>query len=157
MNRVLNLLVLRQAQDERFFLKWTGIWNSYLDDERLKNPEQPFYYFNELLWQIQDIRTSEKRFYHKIADIYATSVDHDPAQQVSIDFFKTVQNKLHWATTGNTSAPRMTPSIRSALRDLNIDEVIVVYPGGKRFSLAERLEAVPLKYLAGNDYFHSKE
>ncbi len=75
-----------------------------LDDERLKNPDQPFDYFDELLRRIQDIRTSEKRFYQKITDIYATSVDYDPTQMVSIDFFKTVQNKLHWAITGNTAA-----------------------------------------------------
>lgn len=75
-----------------------------LDDERLKNPDQPFDYFDELLRRIQDIRTSEKRFYQKITDIYATSVDYDPAQEVSIGFFKTVQNKLHWAITGNTAA-----------------------------------------------------
>ena len=75
-----------------------------MDDERLKNPDQPFDYFDELLRRIQDIRTSEKRFYQKITDIYATSVDYDPTQQVSIEFFKTVQNKLHWAITGNTTA-----------------------------------------------------
>jgi len=75
-----------------------------LDDERLKNPDQPFDYFDELLQRIQDIRTSEKRFYQKITDIYATSVDYDPTQQVSINFFKTVQNKLHWAITGKTAA-----------------------------------------------------
>jgi hypothetical protein len=75
-----------------------------LDDERLKNPYQPFDYFDELLRRIQDIRTSEKRFYQKITDIYATSVDYDPTQAVSIHFFKTVQNKLHWAITGNTAA-----------------------------------------------------
>jgi hypothetical protein len=75
-----------------------------LDDERLKNPDMPFDYFDELLRRIQDIRTSEKRFYQKITDIYATSGDYDPTQEVSVDFFKTVQNKLHWAITGNTAA-----------------------------------------------------
>jgi len=49
-----------------------------LDDERLKNPDQPFDYFDELLRRIQDIRTSERRFYQKITDIYATSIDYDP-------------------------------------------------------------------------------
>jgi len=75
-----------------------------LDDERLKNPDQPFDYFDELIRRIQDIRTSERRFYQKITDIYATSIDYDPTQEVSIDFFKTVQNKLHWAITGQTAA-----------------------------------------------------
>lgn len=75
-----------------------------LDDERLKNPDLPFDYFEELTQRIQDIRTSEKRFYRKITDIYATSVDYDPTLEISIDFFKTVQNKLHWAITGNTAS-----------------------------------------------------
>ncbi|MBU0676349.1 MAG: virulence RhuM family protein [Proteobacteria bacterium] len=75
-----------------------------LDDERLKNPDQPFDYFDELLRRIQDIRTSEKRFYRKITDIYATSIDYDPTLDISINFFKTVQNKMHWAITGQTAA-----------------------------------------------------
>jgi hypothetical protein len=75
-----------------------------LDDERLKNPDQPFDYFEELLRRIQDIRTSERRFYQKITDIYATSIDYDPTQPDSIEFFQTVQNKMHWAITGQTAA-----------------------------------------------------
>ena len=75
-----------------------------LDDERLKNPDLPFDYFEELLRRIQDIRTSERRFYQKITDIYATSLDYDPTQDASIAFFKTVQNKMHWAITGQTAA-----------------------------------------------------
>jgi len=75
-----------------------------LDDERLKNPDLPFDYFEELLRRIQDIRTSERRFYQKITDIYATSIDYDPTDDASITFFKTVQNKLHWAITGQTAA-----------------------------------------------------
>lgn len=75
-----------------------------LDDERLKNPDQPFDYFEELTRRIQDIRTSEKRFYQKITDIYATSADYDPTLDASIQFFKTVQNKVHWAITGKTAA-----------------------------------------------------
>jgi hypothetical protein len=75
-----------------------------VDDERLKNPDLPFDYFDELLRRIQDIRTSEKRFYRKITDIYATSIDYDPTLDISINFFKTVQNKMHWAITGRTAA-----------------------------------------------------
>lgn len=75
-----------------------------LDDERLKNPDQPFDYFEELTRRIQDIRTSERRFYQKITDIYATSVDYDPTHEISLAFFKTVQNKVHWAITGQTAA-----------------------------------------------------
>lgn len=75
-----------------------------LDDERLKNPNLPFDYFEELLKRIQDIRTSERRFYQKITDIYATSTDYDPTLETSIVFFQTVQNKMHWAITGKTAA-----------------------------------------------------
>jgi hypothetical protein len=75
-----------------------------LDEERLKNPDQPFDYFEELAQKIQDIRTSEKRFYRKITDIYALSIDYDPTADISINFFKTVQNKLHWAVTGQTAS-----------------------------------------------------
>lgn len=75
-----------------------------LDDERLKNPDQPFDYFEELTRRIQDIRTSERRFYQKITDIYATSIDYDPTHEISLTFFKTVQNKVHWAITGQTAA-----------------------------------------------------
>lgn len=75
-----------------------------MDDERLKNPDVPFDYFDELIRRIRDIRTSEKRFYQKITDIYATSVDYDPTLETSILFFKTVQNKMHWAITGQTAA-----------------------------------------------------
>ncbi len=75
-----------------------------LDDERLKNPDHPFDYFDELLRRIQEIRTSERRFYQKITDIYATSVDYDPTSEISLTFYKTVQNKMHWAITGMTAA-----------------------------------------------------
>ena len=75
-----------------------------MDDERLKNPDQPFDYFEELMRRIQGIRTSERRFYQKITEIYATSIDYDPTQELSIRFFKTVQNKVHWAITGQTAA-----------------------------------------------------
>ncbi len=75
-----------------------------IDIERLKNPDLPFDYFEELERTIADIRASEKRFYRKITDIYATSVDYDPTNDQSILFFKTIQNKVHYAITGNTAA-----------------------------------------------------
>jgi hypothetical protein len=75
-----------------------------LDDERLKNPDLPFDYFDELLQRIQDIRTSERRFYQKITDVYATSIDYDPTAPLTQTFYATVQNKLHWAITGLTAA-----------------------------------------------------
>ena len=75
-----------------------------MDDERLKNPDLPFDYFEELSRRISDIRTSEKRFYRKITDIYATSVDYNPKAKQSVLFFQTVQNKVHYAITGQTAA-----------------------------------------------------
>ena len=91
-----------------------------LDDERLKNPDQPFDYFEELMRRIQDIRTSERRFYQKITDIYATSIDYDPTQEVSIVFFKTVQNKVHWAITGQTAAEIVHDRVDAAKPNLGL-------------------------------------
>jgi hypothetical protein len=61
-------------------------------------------YFDELLSRIRDIRSSEKVFYRKILDIYATSIDYDPKAEITQEFFKTVQNKMHFAIHGNTAA-----------------------------------------------------
>ena len=75
-----------------------------LDDERLKNPGQGRDYFDELTSRLQDIRTSERRFYQKITDIYATSVDYDASAELTQAFFATVQNKVHFAIHGHTAA-----------------------------------------------------
>ncbi|NUN60150.1 MAG: virulence RhuM family protein [Burkholderiaceae bacterium] len=77
-----------------------------MDDERLKNPPGPGHtdYFDELLARIRDIRSSERRFYQKVLDIYATSVDYAPDTELAQQFFATVQNKMHWATHGHTAA-----------------------------------------------------
>ena len=77
-----------------------------MDDERLKNPlgKGQKDYFDEQLERIRDIRSSERRFYQKVLDIYATSVDYTPEAEVSQQFFATVQNKMHWAAHGQTAA-----------------------------------------------------
>ena len=78
-----------------------------MDDERLKNPYSPFGtdYFEEQLARIRDIRSSERRLYQKITDIYAQcSADYDSQSDSTIKFYATVQNKLHWAITGQTAA-----------------------------------------------------
>jgi len=78
-----------------------------MDDERLKNPDNPFGkdYFDEQLARIRDIRSSERRFYQKITDIYAQcSSDYDPNSSETKEFYATVQNKLHFAITGQTAA-----------------------------------------------------
>jgi hypothetical protein len=74
-----------------------------MDDERLKNLGGGFYW-KELLQRIRDIRASEKVFYRQILDIYATSIDYDPKAEVSLEFFKKVQNKIHYAVHGQTAA-----------------------------------------------------
>ena len=74
-----------------------------LDDERLKR-ESSGNYFDELLARIRDIRSSEKVFWRKVLDIYATSIDYDPRTETSQQFFATVQNKMHWAAHGHTAA-----------------------------------------------------
>ena len=76
-----------------------------LDDKRLEQGKAfGKDYFDELLERIREIRASERRFYQKITDIYALSVDYDKDAPVTKDFFATVQNKLHWAITGKTAA-----------------------------------------------------
>ena len=74
-----------------------------LDDERLKR-RGGGNYFEELLARIRDIRSSEKVFWRKVLDIYATSIDYDPAAETTQLFFQTVQNKMHWAAHGQTAA-----------------------------------------------------
>ena len=78
-----------------------------LDDERLKQGTAFFGkdYFDELLERIREIRASERRFYQKITDIYAQcSIDYDPKSDITLSFYKKVQNKMHWAITGKTAA-----------------------------------------------------
>jgi len=78
-----------------------------MDDERLKNPNNIFGkdYFDEQLARIRDIRSSERRFYQKITDIFSQcSADYNVDAQITKDFFAMVQNKLHWAITGQTAA-----------------------------------------------------
>ena len=77
-----------------------------IDDERLKNGGSILTekYFDELLERIREIRLSERRFYQKITDIYATSIDYDKTSKTTLEFFKKVQNKMHYSVTGNTAA-----------------------------------------------------
>ena len=95
------------------FRKWaTAIIHEYtikgfaMDDERLKNDGTVLgkKYFEEQLQRIREIRLSERKFYQKITDIYATAIDYDVTAQATQRFFATVQNKLHWAIHGQTAA-----------------------------------------------------
>lgn len=110
------------------FRNWaTGILTEYmkkgfvLNDARLKHPKQfGDDYFDELLARIRDIRASEKRFYLKVRDIYALSVDYDPKLEVTRDFFATVQNKLHYAVHGMTAAELVVSRVDSEKNDMGL-------------------------------------
>ena len=92
------------------FRKWaTALIKEYLikgfamNDDRLKDAGGGNY-FDELLARIRDIRSSEKVFWRKVLDIFATSIDYDATTSLAVDFFKTIQNKMHWAAHGHTAA-----------------------------------------------------
>jgi len=89
---------------KQFAIKWY-----VLDNERLKNwtflGEE---YYQDLLWEIREIRASERRFYQKITDIYTTAVDYDSESPLTKEFFATVQNKLHYAIHGHTAPELIT-------------------------------------------------
>ncbi|MCK9638970.1 MAG: virulence RhuM family protein [Prolixibacteraceae bacterium] len=94
-----------------------------MDDERLKNPNNIFGkdYFEEQLARIRDIRSSERRFYQKITDIYTQcSADYNVETQATKEFFATVQNKLHWAITGQTAAELIAARVDSAKENMGL-------------------------------------
>ena len=99
---------IRATQFRRWvtnILKTFTIQGYVLDKERMKNGS--FIdkdYFEKLLEEIREIRLSERRFYQKVTDIYATSIDYDPKSPISINFFKKVQNKIHYAVSKQTAA-----------------------------------------------------
>ena len=107
-----------------------------LNDERLKNNgTSP--YFEELLARIRDIRSSEKVFWRKILDIYATSIDYNPKDKLSIDFFKTVQNKMHYATHGNTAAEVIFTRVDSKKENLGLTNFKGNYPTKSETEIAK--------------------
>ena len=107
----------------------SGVLKEYLikgfamDDERLKNPQNIFGkdYFEEQLARIRDIRSSERRFYQKITDIYSQcSADYDVNEEVTKTFFATVQNKLHWAITGQTATELIAGRADSTQKNMGL-------------------------------------
>lgn len=100
---------VKSKRGTQFRIWATNILKEYMkkgfamDDERLKNLGGGGY-FKELLERIRDIRASEKVFYRQVLEIYATSIDYDPKAEISIQFFKKVQNKIHYAIHGQTAA-----------------------------------------------------
>lgn len=113
-----------------------------MDDARLKDPEAD--YFEELLARIRDIRASEKLFYKKVLDIYATAVDYDPRAEASQQFFQTVQNKMHHAAHGQTAAETKVARADAAKPMMGLTS----WPGEKRGALPARADAqVAKNYL----------
>jgi hypothetical protein len=100
---------VNSAKATKFRIWATAVLNEYIrkgfaiDDNRLKNLGGGGYW-KELIERIRDIRSSEKVFYRQVLDIYATSIDYDPKADISIEFFKRVQNKIHYAVHGQTAA-----------------------------------------------------
>lgn len=93
-----------------------------MDDARLKEPRGPgdVRYFEELLARIRDIRSSEKVFWRKVLDIYATSIDYDRSAEASRALFKTVQNKMHWAAHGHTAAEIIAARADASLPNMGL-------------------------------------
>jgi len=97
-NRGIQFRTWATAQLKEFLTK-----GFVMDDERLKTPDSSVF-FDQLLARVRDIRSSEKVFWRKVCDIYATSIDYDGRAELSQAFFAQVQNKMHWAAHGHTAA-----------------------------------------------------
>ena len=125
------------------FRKWaTALIKEYLikgfamNDELLKQAGGGNY-FDELLARIRDIRSSEKVFWRKILDIYATSIDYDPKTEQSVTFFKTVQNKMHWATHGETVAETIYNRVDSTKEHIGLTSFAGDVPIKKETEIAK--------------------
>jgi hypothetical protein len=114
-----------------------------MDDARLKDPDAD--YFEELLARIRDIRASEKLFYKKVLDIYATAVDYDPRAEASQQFFQTVQNKMHHAAHGQTAAETKVARADAAKPMMGLTS----WPGETRGQLPTRADAQVAKNYLG--------
>ena len=132
------------------FRKWaTALIKEYLikgfamNDELLKEAGGGNY-FDELLARIRDIRSSEKVFWRKVLDIYATSIDYDPNTEQSILFFKTVQNKMHWASHGETAAETIYKRVDSSKEHIGLTNFKGEIPTKKEVEIAKN-------YLSENE------
>jgi hypothetical protein len=144
---------VRSARGVQFRQWATGRLREYLikgfamDDERLKEPPGPdaHGYFEELLDRIRDIRSSERVFWRKVLDIYATSVDYSASAEASQTFFATVQNKMHWAAHGHTAAEVVTERVDAAKPNLGMTHV---RPRGR---IRRQDVAIAKNYLTGDE------
>ena len=125
------------------FRKWaTVLIKEYLikgfamNDELLKEAGGGNY-FDELLARIRDIRSSEKVFWRKVLDIYATSIDYDPRTEQSASFFRTVQNKMHWATHGKTAAEIVYHRVDATKENIGLTNFKGEIPSKKEVEIAK--------------------
>ncbi len=128
-----------------------------MDDERLKQAGGGNY-FDELLARIRDIRSSEKVFWRKVLDIYATSIDYTPDAEISKEFFRVIQNKMHWAAHGHTAAEIIEKRADSGLPNMGLtswtgakprkDDVTVAknYLSEKELTLLNRIVTAYLEF-----------
>lgn len=107
-----------------------------MNDELLKNAGGGNY-FEELLERIRDIRSSEKVFWRKVLDIYATSIDYDPKLEISVKFFQTVQNKMHFAAHGNTAAEVIYKRIDAGKPNLGLTHIKGTKPTKQETEIAK--------------------
>jgi hypothetical protein len=107
-----------------------------MDDERLKQAGGGNY-FEELLARIRDIRSSEKVFWRKVLDIYATSIDYDPSAEMTQTFFQTVQNKMHWAAHGHTAAEVVAGRADAAKPHMGLTSWTGMNPGPSDIEIAK--------------------
>jgi len=125
------------------FRQWaTGRLKEYIvkgftmNDELLKEAGGGNY-FEELLARIRDIRSSEKVFWRKVLDIYATSIDYDPKAETSIRFFQTVQNKMHWAAHGHTAAEIVYQRADSTKQNMGLTNFKGIKPTKQEVQIAK--------------------
>ncbi len=125
------------------FRQWaTARLNEYIvkgftmNDELLKNVSGGNY-FKELLARIRDIRSSEKVFYRMVLDIYATSIDYNPKSDTSVLFFKTIQNKMHWATHGHTASELIYQRVDSQKTNMGLTVFKGIYPTKEEVQIAK--------------------
>ncbi len=125
------------------FRKWaTALIKEYLikgfamNDELLKEAGGGNY-FDELLARIRDIRSSEKVFWRKVLDVYSTSIDYDPKTEQSAMVFKTIQNKMHWASHGETAAETVYKRVDSSKEHIGLTNFIGEVPTKKEVEIAK--------------------
>ena len=133
--RVKSNIATRFRQWATARLKEYMIKGFVMDDERLKEAKNS--YFDELLARIRDIRSSEKLFWQKVLDIYATSADYDAKDDISQDFFKTIQNKMHFATHGYTAAEIVHQRVDSSKVNIGMTNFSGTKPTKKEVSIAK--------------------